>query len=159
VLVPVLRLPLLDFLQLQRDLPSLGLDPVEFARQRADFVLETHRGLKLLIEVDGGQHQETNQAALDTKRDKARRERAWMVWRVPTTALGDTAGLRNQLAAYLKREDGKAHWGVEQLLTTPRPRPLITCVWGATACARIQFLLLEAIREGILPWASPWEVS
>lgn len=159
VLVPVLRLPLLDFLQLQRDLPSLGLDPVEFARQRADFALETHRGLKLLIEVDGGQHRDTNQAALDAKRDKALREREWIVWRVPTTALADIAGLREQLARYLIREDGKPHWGVEQLLTSPRPRSLLTCVWGATICARIQFLLLEALRNGILPWDSPWEVS
>ena len=159
VLAPVLGFPLLDFLQLQRDLPSLGIDPVEFARQRADFVIETHRGLKLLIEVDGGQHQEPNQAALDAKRDKALRKLGWTVWRVPTATLADTATLRKQLAAHLKRGDGKPHWGVEQLLATPRSRPLLTCVWGATVCARIQFLLLEALREGILPWDAPWELS
>jgi ATP-dependent DNA helicase RecQ len=35
---------------------------------------------------------------------------------------------------------------------------LLSCVWGATVIARIQFLLLEALRVGVLPWDSPWEV-
>ena len=88
VLVPVLRYPLLDYLQLQRPLPSLGLDPIEFGGQRTDFVLETFRGIKLVIEVDGGQHHEPKQKLLDDKRDKAFASLGWSVWRLSDTTRG-----------------------------------------------------------------------
>lgn len=50
------------------------------------------------------------------------------------------------------------HWGTEQKLTTPRSVELMTCVWGATIAARIQFLLLQCLREGFLPWDDPWHL-
>lgn len=57
VLAPVLGYPLLDYVRLQAPLPSLGLDRLDFGGQRTDFVIDSFRGLKLVIEVDGGQHQ------------------------------------------------------------------------------------------------------
>ncbi|MFO1395466.1 MAG: DEAD/DEAH box helicase [Burkholderiales bacterium] len=158
VLVPSLGLPLLNFLVLQRDLVSLGIDPNEFAGQRADFALENYRGLKLLIEVDGHQHHEPDQAELDAKRDEALGALGWTTWRVPTSELQDMQRLRSRLCEFLVRDDGTPHWGVEQPLASPRPRELLTCVWGATVCSRIEFLLLEALRYGILPWDASWEI-
>ena len=158
VLVPVLGYPLLDYLRLQTLLPSLGLDPIEFGGQRTDFVLDTLRGIKLVIEVDGGQHQEQAKILLDKKRDKALSNLKWSIWRVKTSELGDTATLQEKLRKYLTKSDGTAHWGVNQMLAKPRSRELMTCVWGATVAARIQFLLLQALREGILPWDEPWHV-
>jgi len=158
VLVPVLGYPLLDYLRLQTPLPSLGLDPIDFGGQRTDFVLDTLRGLKLVIEVDGGQHQEQAQILLDKKRDKALIDLKWSVWRVKTSELGDCATLQAKLRKYLTKSDGSAHWGVNQLIAKPRPRELMTCVWGATVAARIQFLLLQSMREGVLPWDESWRV-
>jgi ATP-dependent DNA helicase RecQ len=160
VLVPTLGYPLLDYLRLQTPLSSLGLDPIDFGGQRIDFVLDTFRGVKLVIEVDGGQHQEPAQLLLDKKRDKALNNLnpKWSVWRVKTSELGDIATLQAKLRKYLTKPDGTAHWGVDQSIAKPRPRELMTCVWGATVAARIQFLLLQALREGILPWDEPWHV-
>src|SRR3546814_4149898 len=66
----VLPLPLLCMLQAQRDVCSLGLDPVMYRDQRVDFSLETPQGLRLVIEIDGGQHgSDAAQAHLDKQRD------------------------------------------------------------------------------------------
>ena len=78
---------------------------------------------------------------------------------VSTRQLSNITSLRQQLTVYLTQGSGQPHWGVEQLLAHPRGPDLMTCVWGATVTARIQFLLLEALRQGILPWDQPWELS
>jgi len=57
VLAPTLGFPLLDFLRFQTSLKELGVDPAAFARQRTDFSIDTGRGLRLVIEVDGRQHE------------------------------------------------------------------------------------------------------
>lgn len=158
VLVPVLGYPLLDYLHLQRPLPSLGFDPIEFGGQRTDFVLETFRGIKLVIEVDGSQHLEPKQKLLDDKRDKAFTNLGWSVWRFGVSELSDTARLQSILREFLTKPDGSPHWGVARSLIAPRSKGLMTCVWGATVTARIQFLILQALREGILPWDQPCNV-
>src|SRR3546814_7297214 len=71
----VLPLPLLCMLQAQRDVCSLGLDLVMYRDQRVDFSLETPQGLRLVIEIDGGQHgSDAAQAHLDKQRDSERSE-------------------------------------------------------------------------------------
>lgn len=158
VLVPILGYPLLDYLHLQRSLPALGLDPIEFGDQRADFVLETFRGIKLVIEVDGRQHHDPKQKLLDDKRDKAFADLGWSVWRFSASELSDTASLQANLRKFLIKPDGSQHWGVNQSIPTTRSTGLMTCVWGATVAARIQFLILQALRDGVLPWDEPWHV-
>jgi len=162
VLVPVLGLPLLDFLHLQRELVSLGLDEVDFARQRTDFVLESYRGgregLRLVIEVDGTQHTEDGQRLLDQRRDDALKGQGWDVWRVPTSDLSEIPKLRDELTRRLLR-GGQTYWGAEQMLSEPRQVEVMTCVWGATVAARMSFLLLEAVRRGILPWGGEWRIG
>lgn len=158
VLVPVLGFPLLDYLRLQPNLLSMGMDPLVFAGQRADFCVDTGRGLRLVIEVDGGQHIEAGQRLLDRKRDEALRNDGWSVWRVPTSALDDTEALRGQLRKFLDAKPSSTHWGIKQKLAEPRSKSLLTCVWGATAVSRIQYLLLEALRRGTLPWNEPWKL-
>lgn len=159
VLVPVLGFPLLDYLRLQPALLTLGLDPQTFGSQRADFSLDTGRGLKLLIEVDGGQHNERSQHLLDVKRDKALEAQGWTIWRVPTHLLTAPAALREQLKSLLSARPGRTDWGVEPRISTPRSTELLTCVWGATAVARIQFLVLEALRQGALDWRTSWKIA
>src|SRR3546814_7780255 len=78
-------------LQAQRDVCSLGLDPVVYRDQRVDFSLETPQGLRLVIEIDGGQHgSDAAQAHLDKQRDSELKRVGWAVWRIPTSALDDT---------------------------------------------------------------------
>ena len=160
VLAPILGYPLLDYLHLQRPLTSLGLDPIEFGGQRTDFVLETFRGINLVIEVDGRQHHDDpKQKLLDDKRDKELTNLGWSVWRPSVSELSDSTHLQANLRKYLTKEDGSPHWGVNASITTQRSTGLMTCVWGATVAARIQFLILQALRDGILPWDEPWHVS
>ena len=159
VLVPVLGFPLLDFLRLQPALLTLGLDPLVFAEQRADFSLDTGRGLKLLIEVDGSQHIGSSQKLLDKKRDDALRNEGWRIWRIPTSQLGNAEILKQQLKEFLAAKKGATDWGGLPRIQTPRSPELLTCIWGATAVARIQYLLLEALRSGLLLWNEPWRVA
>jgi ATP-dependent DNA helicase RecQ len=159
VLVPVLGFPLLDYLRLQPSLKSLGLNAVEFYEQRADFCIDTARGFRLIIEIDGSQHKEPGQKLLDEERDKAARQAGWTTWRVPTSELNDINRLQNKLKAYLKDSNGNDVWGVTQEIEEPRSVELLSCVWGATVAARIQFLLLEALQQGILPWDSLWKIA
>src|SRR3546814_1250898 len=54
--------------------------------------LETPQGLRLVIEIDGGQHgSDAAQAHLDKQRDSELKRVGWAVWRIPTSALDDTA--------------------------------------------------------------------
>ena len=53
VLVPTLGFPLLDYLRFQIDLKDLGVQSAAFTRQRTDFSIDTGRGLRLVIEVNG----------------------------------------------------------------------------------------------------------
>ena len=159
VLVPVLGFPLLDYLRLQPELLTMGLDPLQFASQRADFCIDTGRGLKLVIEVDGSQHvSDAGQKLLDVKRDEALAETGWSIWRIPTYQLADTETLKDRLKSLLSAKKGVTDWGVAQRIQTPRSTELLSCVWGATVTVRIQFLLLEALRHGLLLWDQPWRV-
>lgn len=159
VLAPVLRFPLLDFLRLQPDALSLGLDPIEFHRQRPDFVLENFRGLRLVIEVDGGQHEETGQKMLDDRRKEALKKAGFTVWSVQTKDLADIERLRKELTAILHGKEGKPHWGIEQLISKPRSGSIINCVWGPTANARVQSLIIDAIDSGFLSWDGHWKIK
>ena len=159
VLVPALGFPLLDFLRLQPEFGELGIGALEFFRNRVDFALDTGRGTKLIVEIDGSQHDDADQSTHDKERDKALATAGWDVWRIPTSDLENLEELREKLKNRISSTKGKLAWGHEQKITEPRSRALMSCVWGATAVVRIQFLLLEALRHGILSWDNPWRIS
>ena len=159
VLVPVLGFPLLDFLRLQPEFGELGIGSTEFFRNRADFALDTGRGTRLIVEIDGSQHDDADQSSHDKARDKALTTADWDVWRIPTSRLEGLDELRKDLKGRISSTKGKLAWGCEQKIAEPRSRALMTCVWGATVVARIQFLILEALRQGILPWDGPWRIG
>ena len=159
VLVPVLGFPFLDFLRLQPEFGELGIGTTEFFRNRVDFALDTGRGTRLIIEIDGSQHDDTDQSSHDRARDKALVTAGWDVWRIPTGELESPDELRDELKKRMLSATGKLAWGREQKITEPRTRALMSCVWGATAIARIQFLILEALRHGILSWEKPWRIG
>ncbi|WP_167081427.1 RecQ family ATP-dependent DNA helicase [Massilia aquatica] len=156
VLVPTLGFPLLDYLQFQAELKDLGVDGAIFSRQRTDFSLDTGRGLRLVIEVDGRQHYERDaQQHLDKARDSALKKCGWQIWRVQVTEMDDVPRLRDKLWRILGSVKG-GEWGVNLSIAEPREREVMTAVWGATAVARIQFMLLIALQRGVLPSALPW---
>lgn len=151
VLVPTLSFPLLDYLRFQSDLKDLGVDGGVFARQRTDFSLDTGRGLRLVIEVDGRQHYERDaQKHLDKARDAALKQCGWQIWRVQVSELENVPRLQEQLMSILRSVVG-GEWGMNLSIAETRDSETMTAVWGATAVARIQFLLLTALQRGVLP--------
>lgn len=108
VIVPSLGFPLLDYLRLQPTLSELGLDPKRFFGQRVDFAIDTGRGIRLVIEVDGPQHNDLAEATNDEDRDEALRQCGWMVWRVPTSRLEHPDHLREEFLRVIRHEP---EWG------------------------------------------------
>lgn len=157
VLAPTLGFPLLDYVRFQPLLTDLGLEPKQFSGQRADFAVETGRGLKLVIEVDGQQHSTPLQRAQDTSRDKALRSKGWKVLRVQTHRLHDSKALCNELSDELLSVK-RGNWGLNIPNDSVRQPHLLDVVWGATVIARIQFLLLKALQEGLLEDSGGWRI-
>lgn len=156
VLVPALGFPLLDYLRFQPRLTELGLDAKSFAEQRADFSLETGRGLRLVIEVDGSQHTLPLQSAQDKARNTALAKLKWEVWRIPTSELSNVQELVDELRRRVSKAQ-KSTW-LEMAKHAPRSLELFNVVWGATVVSRIQFLLLKAIQAGLLHDSEGWRL-
>lgn len=158
VLVPTLGFPLLDYLRFQADLKDLGVEGAVFTRQRTDFSIDTGRGLRLVIEVDGRQHYEQQaQLHLDRTRDAALKKAGWAIWRVPVSELYDSHRLRDQLTTLMRSAKG-GDWGLNLPDTATRTAEVMNSVWGATVIARIQFLLLKCMRNGVLGAERSWRV-
>jgi len=156
VAVPSLGFPLLDYVRLQPTLSELGLDPQRFLGQRVDFALETGRGIKLVVEIDGDQHNEAAQAGNDDDRDDALSSAGWKVWRIPTSKLTNLVALLQEFRNLIRAD---SDWGFTPAIEEKRNVEILSCAWGATAITRIQFLLLEAVRRGVLPWDEPWNLG
>lgn len=160
VIAPVLGMPLVDHVDFQRDLVSFGLDPGEFSRQRVDMVLDDGRELRLVIELDGAEHGTAEQRELDRRRDAALQRLGWRSWRVSGSALHDLERVREEFK-------GELTWLLRGKPIESRSLPdvparsvgLMTVVWGATVATRMQWLLLEALRSGLLPWSGCWRIS
>lgn len=145
--------PLLCMLCPQREVSSMGLDPQVFADQRVDFALETPQGLRLVIEIDGGQHQQVAaQAHLDRTRDAALLEFGWKTWRIPTRGLQDIGRVRREFNRLLEENEYRAPEGGRNSATT-------SLFWSATAIARIQAMTLEATLSGFVPLDRPIKVA
>ncbi|WP_423708727.1 DEAD/DEAH box helicase [Undibacterium sp. WLX3042] len=158
VLVPVLGFPLLDYLQFQSNLSDLGVESSFFIRQRTDFSIDTGRGLRLVIEIDGRQHYEQEaQRQLDHARDAAIKKCQWKIWRVPVSEMRDIHALRLKLKELLRSVEGGI-WATDISTAARRDVEVMSSVWGATIIARIQFLLLVAIKQGVLNSDRPWKI-
>lgn len=149
----VLPIGLLCMLQPQRDLPSMGIDPHAFFDQRVDFAFETPQGRKLIVEVDGGQHvHDLTQASADKSRDEALAKLGWTTWRIPTKAFSDVEALRVELQRRLEVDKWSVGGG--------RPRSGASAIfWSATAIARVQVLVLEALLIGAVSLDAPIGVA
>ena len=88
-------------------------------------------GIKLVIEVDGGQHRKPDQVLLDKKRDKALSDNGWCIWRVSASELLNYGILQKKLKSYFQKPDGSVHWGINQPLNQPRQKKLMNCVCNA----------------------------
>lgn len=158
VLAPTLGFPLLDYLRFQAQLKDLGVESSKFTRQRTDFSIDTGRGLRLVIEVDGPQHYEQqSQQYLDRNRDAALKEAGWTTWRVSVSELHDSQRLREQLTTLMRSVKG-GDWGLDLPESSTRTFEVMNTVWGATVVARIQFLLLEAMKQGVLSTERDWHI-
>lgn len=139
-----LPLPLLCMLQPQRDVVSMGLDPAVFAEQRVDFALETPKGDRLVIEIDGSQHvSDQAQARLDQARDEQLGRLGWKTWRISTNQLGDTDKLARELKEHVDAMTYRSP-------ASARNDDVSSLFWAATAIARIQDLALRALLDGVV---------
>lgn len=128
----------------QREVATMGLDAAVFVDQRVDFAIESYRGARLVIEVDGGQHEDSDQKHLDERRDAALLAAGWEVWRIRTDELDDLAALREQLQKRLEQ----CRFGS---VMSGRNQAVASIFWAATAVARIQALAIHALLEGFVP--------
>lgn len=158
VLVPVLGFPLLHYVRVQTPLSEL-LDRTDiFVRQRVDFSIETgRRNFKMVIEVDSEFHPKNSpQAALDRLRTQALEAAGWKVWRpMAADIFNDPQALRDQLQVHFPSNE----WGFGYSARAPRSLELMNAVWGATVSARVQFLLLTAWHQGLLPIGRPCRIA
>lgn len=124
----------------QREVGTMGVDAALFVHQRVDFAIESYRGARLVIEIDGGHHEDAAQKHLDETRDAALESVGWTVWRIPTTEMDDLAGLRERLQGYV--EQCKF-----QTAKPGRNHAVSAMFWSATAVARTQSLALHALLQ------------
>ena len=70
----------------QRPFSTLVSAPAaeSFYDQRVDFSLET-KGTKLIVEIDGKQHEESKQRLLDDRRDQLLQRNKWQIIRIPAS--------------------------------------------------------------------------
>src|SRR3546814_11408860 len=101
--------------------------------------LETPQGLRLVIEIDGGQHgSDAAQAHVDKQRDSELNRVGWAVWRIPTSALDDTARVGQEGLALIESRGAAAPEGARDAAAPPM-------FWAATALSSIQVRVLEAM--------------
>src|SRR3546814_12837462 len=104
--------------------------------QRVDFSLETPQGLGLVIEIDGGQHgSDAAQAHLDKQRDSELKRVGWAVWRIPTSALDDTARVGQEGLALIESLGYAAPQGARDAAATSIDRKSV--VQGKRVAGRV----------------------
>jgi ATP-dependent DNA helicase RecQ len=160
VLAPALGFPLLDMVRFQAPVDYFGEFAGRFEKQRVDFSIETGRGLRLVIEVDGEEHHsDPQQKTLDTTRRNALRTKGWNVLEAKVHEYrADIQGARRKLLEQLSRV-GSSAWAYGLDASASREQAVQEVVWGATAIARLQFLVLKALLQGVLSTTGPQRVS
>src|SRR3546814_15769976 len=92
------------------------------------------------------------QAHLDKQRDSELKRVGWAVWRIPTSALDDTARVGQAGLALIESLGYAAPQGA-------RDAAAPSMFWAATALSRIQVLVLEALLAGVVRAEGPVDIS
>ena len=118
-----------------------------FHGQHVDFCLQV-KDLKMVVEIDGKQHDEEPQKSLDITRDSVLRNSGWKVFRIANTTIEKGELLEKEGPPYqLEEELRKLSKKISQEETNLRY--LITA--GLTI-PRIQIAILKSLRRGLLPF-------
>ena len=130
----------IHILSAQTQLEELGLGP-EFKRQRVDFSIYDGKSVKIVLEIDGKQHESLAQKYLDEVRDSSLSSIGWTVYRISTQDVREKR-YPSELLAHLEK--------INILDYKPRTMEEKTLAWGSTVIARSQFLILQALLNGNL---------
>lgn len=144
----------------------------DFYRQRVDFTLSlpelsetaADNPSRWVIEVDGSQHQDSPQQALDKRRDRACRKRGWEVCRIPTSNVQGALSVSQSEAIqtmaehpWMQRVDQNMK---SPLYETEDGRKALQAALVPIAVARIQHVLIDLMRSGDLDLRAPeWSIA
>src|SRR3546814_11948160 len=92
------------------------------------------------------------QAHLDKQRDSELKRVGWAVWRIPASALDDTARVGQEGLALIESLGYAAPQGARDAAAT-------SMFWAATALSRIQVLVLETLLAGVVSAEGPVDLS
>ena len=155
-----------QLLELQRPLSSIIMND-QHEEQRVDFACEfpvrmnTSHGL--VIEIDGGQHDEEPQKSLDDKRDEAVRRARWETVRIKTREFSDIPEDKiAQLKAFFQDEYAQAVYENyrEPFWKDDLRRRVFQLVLIPLAVARIQKTLVQLIHSSVLSFEAPiWKIA
>ena len=134
-------------------------DKEEFQDQRVDFSLET-RDNRIVIEIDGEQHQEEKQQRLDRQRQKYLEKNNWTLYRIPAWKIRQKQF--NDVVEVLKKSYSNDPFLVAAKGSFDRPintdqigQAALQLVLTPIAIARIQWVLIWAFMKGKLSFDQP----
>lgn len=130
-----------------------------FFDQRVDFSLET-KDVKIVLEIDGKQHQEPKQKMLDERRDQFLRASKWEVVRIPASFVRQER--IDEKIQYLTERFARdtfllaaARNFSQPLSTHDAGRAALQLTMTPFALARIQWVILQAFITGCLDIKKP----
>lgn len=140
-----------------------------FYEQRVDFTLavpgdERSSRNGRVIEIDGPQHEETPQAVLDNKRERACSNRGWDTLRIDTNEIDGSLSRahRDELQSFMNHPwaDRAQENMDDPLYSTETGRRALQIALTPLAVARIHHILLKLLRAGKLSLrASSWSIA
>lgn len=127
----------------------IGQQPVESAAQRVDFLIAHPDGVRLVVEIDGAQHD--SQQVQDETRDELLRQAGFTVVRIPAEEVRRGEGSRLDTVRL-------ALQGLPQPVSATVPATLTPLMLTKRA-HQIQLVVLRAIQENLLDLsAGSWRV-
>lgn len=154
---------------IQRDLTTIVDEDVanQFDRQHVDFAIQFPSApgypKGLVIEIDGRQHLESGQAALDQKRNLACERAGWTYLRIPAaSATNPPSEARETIARYIEHPYGKIleRNYVNPVWTSERGRAWTLAALLPLHVSRIHKTLVHLLLEGHLSLAdSSWSIA
>ena len=132
------EVPLTEIVQIQDS---------DFAEQAVDFYCPT---AKLVLEIDGSQHENSNQAFLDRKRDRILETQGVQVCRIKTKDLNERKKLQSLIWPYLSEYKGMLD---RMALDYERCKDIRPSDYNAMKCAatmRLQIAIIELCKSGVL---------
>jgi hypothetical protein len=148
-------------IECQRPLSSM-IEPSlidDFYNQRVDFSLETEK-TKIVIEIDGDQHKEENQHALDLRRQAALEKNNWTVFRIPARNIRENRvdkildkieKIYEQDPLLHARNTNDLRTFIKDTYATEALKIILTPI----AVARLQWTLIWAFMNGVLSLNDP----